>query len=189
MPITSAGLAGSIITGLATVSFTGVGMPKLAQGVANGLISWVRTLTVITADAGSAGSGTSFMLWAVPSPLLVSNLLVSYAANGHIGALAPLEATGLGNGLALGFVQGALVSQHQSVGTGVGVAKVVGGPAFPYLMAGFAGVDIKGVAAVKKAAAISQALMMTLAVFTLPVPIVGSASPAGASGVGLGRIL
>jgi len=189
MPITSAGLTGAIITGLASATLIGQGMPKLAQGIANGLVPWIKSLSVVTADAGSAGVGTSFMVWAVPGPVLVANLLIAYPANGHIGVMAPLEATGLGIGLGLGFIQGAMVSQHAGVGTGTGIARVTGGPAFPFLMQGFAGADIKGAGAVQKASAISQALAITLAAFTLPVPIVGSASPAGASGVGLGRIL
>lgn len=189
MPITSAGLTGAILTGLSSMTLVGQGVPKLAQGVANGLMPWIRSLSVVTVDAGSAGVGTSLMVWAVPAPILITNLLVAYPINGHIGVMAPLEATGLGIGLGLGFAQGVMVSQHAGVGTGTGIAKVTGGPAFPFLMQGFASADIKGLGAVNKASAISQALAVTLAVFTLPVPIVGSASPAGASGVGIGRIL
>lgn len=189
MPISSAGLTGAIIGGLSSVGFTGTGMPKLAQGIANGLFNWIRSLQVITVDAGTLGAGTGILPWFVPTPLITSNMLAAYAAVGHIGSMAPREATGLGTGLGIGFAQGVMQTTHPTVGVGTGVAKVVGGPALPFLLTGFSGVDIKGTAAVQKASAISIALTNVLAVFTLPIPIVGAPTPAGSSGVGQGRIL
>lgn len=189
MPLATPNLAASITAGLFSVGIKGQDVSKLAQGIASGLVPWVRSLQVVTQDVGSAGIGTGFMLWSVPSPLLISNLLSTYSANGHIGTMAPLEATGLGKGLATGFLQGLIQTNHPGVGVGTGVAKIVVTPAFPNLMQGLASVQIKGVAAASKANAISQALTMTLSVFTIAIPIVGSASPAGASGVGIGRII
>jgi len=189
MPISVAGLSSSIIFGLTSVGFTGVAKPQLAMGLAIGTMAWVRSLTVITADAGTAGTGTGFLPWAVPVPLITTNLMISYPLNSHNGAMAMLEAQGLGLGLGLGFVQGAMVTVHAGVGTGTGIAKVVGSPAFPFLIAGLLGVGMTGPGSTQKANAISQALSRVLLVFTLPIPIVGSVTPAGASGVGTGKIL
>jgi len=189
MPLTPAGLTGALIVGLRGVAMTGSGVPKLAQGVANGVCAWVKSLKVVTVDAGTLGVGVGFLPFAVPPPLLIASLLAAYPVNGQLGVMAPQEATGLGVGLGLGFIQGIMTTQHPTVGSGTGVAKVIGGPAFPFLMAGFAGVDIKGTGATQKASAISLALQMTLAVFTLPIPIVGAPTPMGSSGVGQGSIL
>lgn len=189
MPLTSFGLTGAIITGLSTVGFVGSAMPKLAQGIGNGLALWAKSISVTSVDIGSVGVGTGLVAWAVPRPLLNTNLQAAYPIYGHIGSMAPLEAAGLATGLSLGFTQGIVTTQHLAVGVGSGVVRFTGGPAFNYLMQGFAGVDIRGDGAVKKASAISQALAATLAVFTLTVTIVGSASPYSVSGVGAGRIL
>lgn len=189
MPATSAGITAAIVAGLAGVSFTGQDVPRLAQGLGNGLLAWMGALTVVTTDTGSGGVGTGFLPWVISSQLITTNLLTSYPGNGHSGSLAPLEATGLGIGFSTGFAQAAIVSQHPTVGTGAAIARVIPNPSFTYLIQGLSGVGITGVGASQKASAISQALLTVLAVSTWSVPIVGSASPSATSGVGVGRIL
>ena len=189
MPLSSSGIATSLIAGLRSSAMLGEEVPKLSQGLGNGLFAWANALTVTTIDTGSGGVGVGFIPWLVPSAILIPNLLATYTANGLLGIMAPLEATGLGNGLSLGFAQGALFTNHVGVGSGAGVARVSGPPAFSFIMAGLASVGIKGSGAAQKASAISQALAATLAVFTLPIPIVGSASPSVVAGVGTGRIV
>lgn len=189
MPITSANLTASVLAGLAGTGMTGTAVPTLASGIGQGVAAWVKTLTVLTVDVGTGGAGTGILPWLVPQPLLLGNMLAGYAANQHLGLMAPREATGVATGLALGFAQGLMTTTHPTVGTGTGVVKIVGPVAFPFLIASFSGVNIKGVAAAQKANAISQALAQTLAVFTLVIPIVGSAAPYGSSGVGTGRVI
>lgn len=189
MPLTSAGLSGSIIAGLTSAGMLGERVPQLASGIATGLVNWVRTLVVTTADTGTAGSGTGFIPWVFLAPVFIPNLLTAYSSNQLLGLFAPSEATGLGNGICTGFLQGALVTQHPQIGTGTGLCKIIWTPAFPFLMAGFSSAGIVGPSAWRKANAISQALDASLAVFILPTPIVGSATPTASSGVGFGIII
>lgn len=189
MPITPANLTAAVAGGLASGGMLGPATPMLAAGIANGLCQWIPLLIVQTTDAGSLGAGTGFAPFAVPPPLLISNLVAAYAANGQIGPMAPLEATGLGNGLAAGFAQGLMKTNHPGVGTGTALARVLGPPAFSSLMSGFGSAGITGQGASLKANAISSALLVCLQVFQAPIPIVGSASPAAGAGVGIGKIL
>lgn len=189
MPITLGGLTGAVAAGLAAGGMVGQAVPQLAAGVSAGLMIWIPQLTVTTVDAGTLGVGTGLLPFAVPAPLIIGSLLAMYPANGHLGPMAPLEATGLGTGIATGFAQGLMTTNHPTVGTGTGVARVVGPPAFPSLVAGFGSVGITGQGSALKANAISSALVLVLQSFTVPIPIVGAASPTGSSGVGVGKIL
>jgi hypothetical protein len=125
----------------------------------------------------------------IPTPLLTTNLLVAYAANGHLGPMAPLEAVGIGNGISLGAVQGLIQTVNPTVGVGLGVGKISGPPAFSSLMQGFSSVGIKGQGASQKANAISIALMVTLTAMVYPIPIVGAGSILPSAGVGTGKII
>jgi hypothetical protein len=189
MPISPASLSSSIYSGLVSVGLHGQATSKLADGVSKGLAPWVKSITVVTADTGTAGVGVGVAPWLLIPQVLVTNLLACYTVNGHLGPKAPQEAAGLGFGIALGFAQGLITTTHPVVGSGVAVPKFVSSPAFPFLISGFASVQMVGVAAAKKANAISQALAMTLAVFTLSIPIVGPVTPSGISGVGVGQII
>jgi hypothetical protein len=189
MPISTPNLTAAVTAGLLSGGMIGMATPKLALGIGGGLARWIPLLVVQTTDAGSLGVGTGAIPFAVPAPLLISNLIIAYAANGQIGPSAPLEATGLGNGLATGFAQGLMKTNHPGVGTGTALARVIGPPAFSSLMQGFAAAGITGQGATLKANAISTALLVCLQAFQVPIPIVGSASPAAGGGVGIGKIL
>lgn len=189
MPLTTPLLTGTIITGLLSGGLIGPAMPKLASGIAIGISTWVPQLTVNTVDTGSLGVGAGFLPFLIPPPLLIGSLLVAYAANGHLGPMSPLEATGIGNGISLGLLQGIIQTQHPTVGTGTAVGRVSGPPAFSSLMQGFSSVGITGQGASQKANAISIALMVTLQSLVFPIPIVGSGSPSPSGGVGIGKIL
>jgi len=189
MPITPAGLIPAIAGGLASGGMLGLAVPMAAAGIANGLCQWIPQLVVQTVDVGFLGAGTGFVPFAVPPPLLTSNLLIAYAAHGLVGPMAPLEAVGLANGLAAGFLQGLIMTTHPGIGTGTALARVLGPPAFPSLMLGFASAGITGQIAPLKASAISSALLVCLQVFQVPVPIVGSPSPFTGGGVGIGKIV
>lgn len=189
MPITPANMTAAITTGLAGVGFAGVAMPQLAFGIGAGVSIWVAQLVVQTTDTGTLGSGVGAAIFAVPPALLTTNLLASYAGNAHLGPMAPLEAAGLGNGLSVGFAQGAIATLHSSVGTGTGLGRIVAPPAFPSLMQGFAAAGIVGLGAAPKANAISIALAVCMQVLQIPVVITGPSSPSAATGVGIGKIV
>lgn len=189
MPITPPNLTTSIAGGLVSSGLLGVAVPQLALGVATGVHLWLQQAVVQTVDVGTLGAGTGTLPFLVPAPMLIGALLANYPANSHIGPMAPLEATGLGNGLSIGFAQGLILTAHPGVGVGTGVARLVGPPAFPSLVAGFASAGMSGPGAAFKANAISMALVTVFAAFQIPVPIVGPASPTGGSGVGVGKIV
>lgn len=189
MPVTPPALTATLLAGLSSVGLIGPAVPKLASGIAIGVSLWVQQLAVQTTDTGSLGVGKGTGVFAVPSPALISALLVAYAANMHQGPMSPLEATGIGNGLSSGLAQGLLTTAHPSVGVGGGVAKIVGPLAFPSLMQGFSSVSITGQVASLKASAISSALLVVTQALLLPVVIVGSASQFASGGAGFGKII
>lgn len=181
-------LTATIAASLAT-PFKGVAIPQFALGVSSGLMLWLPQLVVQTVDTGTLGVGSGVAPFALPSIYLTEVLLQSYAENNQIGPQAPIEATALGQGLALALAQGVMTTTHPSVGVGTGVARVYGPPAFPSLMQGFAVAGLVGQGAGSKANAISTALVKALAAFTSPIPIVGPSSPTVGGGTGIGRIL
>ena len=189
MPLTPVNLTAAITVGLLGGAMLGPATPKLALGIGTGLMIWVPQLTVLTTDTGAIGAGVSAAPFLIPPPLLIGNMVLAYIANGQLGPMAPLEAVGLGLGLATGFAQGLMISVHAGCGSGVGLARVLGPPAFSSLMQGFASADIKGTGAVQKANAISTALQLTLQAFGAPVPIAGAPGPSPGGGVGIGKIV
>lgn len=189
MPLTPPGLSGALIPSLAASLMLGPAMPQLAQGVANGTVFWAsQAATVTSVDTGTLGVGASFVPLIVPPPLLLANLLIAFTANGMLGPMAPLEATGLSIGLSLGLAQALLVGIHPTVGLGAGVAKITG-TAIPSMIAGFVSAGMKGPSAVQQATAIGMALDLTFAAFVLPIPIVGPPSIVPSAGVGTGKIV
>lgn len=175
---------------LVSTGMLGIGVPKYATGVINGLTLWVQQIIVNTNDVGSGGAGTNVPLpTLVPTPILYANLVAGMVSQGLIGPLMPPFILGLANGLTAVFLQTLIVTQHVGVGTGAGVARFTAPPAFPSIITGFAMAGINGVATVKKAQALAQGLGQTFASLFLPVVIVGSASPTVTSGVGFGKIL
>jgi hypothetical protein len=189
MPLAAPTLTVTLTTSLLGSGMIGSATPKFASGVAQGVTLWVKKLSVQTVDAGVAGVGTGLFPFLIPPQLLMANLLAAYVANGQIGPMAPLEAVGLANGLAMGLLTGLIKTTHPTVGAGAGVARISGPPAYSSLMQGFSSVGIKGQGATKKANAISTALMLTLQVITLPIPIVGPVGPSPSSGIGSGKIV
>lgn len=164
-------------------------VPQLAAGIASGICMWVPQLTIVTVDVGTLGVGSGQMPWIVAPPLLIGFMIAGYASGAQLGTMAALEATGLANGLVAGFATGILKTTHAGVGVGTGVARIVGPPAFPSLVAGFSSAGITGLGSVSKAQGISTALQMLLGAYFITIPIVGASSPTGGSGAGTGKIL
>ena len=189
MPISVPGLTAAIASGLASSGFSGIGIPQLALGIASGVMLWLPQVQVVSADTGTLGSGVTSLPFFIPPPLLQGALLSVYPAFSHLGVMAPLEAAGLGTGLALGFSQGIIIMTHPNVGVGTGVAKFVAPPPTPSLLQGFASAGLPGTFSPLKATAISQALLTVFAAYTIPVPIVGPSSPFASGGVGVGKVL
>jgi len=190
MPVTPPGIVGALVPNLLAVALVGTDVPKYASGVAAGLVRWIPSIRVTTTDAGSAGVGSNVPLpLPVPSPLLIPNLTLGMTSMGLIGPFMPVLVTGLANGLSVAFAQMLVKTTHPTVGTGSGVAKFVAPPATPFMVQGFSSVGMVGPSAAQKAGALGIGLDRTFASLVVPVAIVGSASPTGASGVGTGNIV
>ena len=189
MPLVAPVLSATVTTGLFSGGLIGPAVPKLGSGIGQGVAIWVQQLKVNTIDTGAVGAGKGFGPLLIPQPLLLGSLLAAYAANGHLGVMAPLEALGIANGLFLGFGQGAISTTHPSVGAGAAMARITGPPAFSSLMQGFSSVGITGSGATQKANAISIALAVVIQTLVLPVAIVGAGGPSPAAGSGFGSII
>lgn len=184
-PVLSATITGAIFAG----GLIGPAVPQLGSGIGQGIALWVQRLKVVTIDAGAVGVGKGLAPLIIPQPLIMTNLLIAYAANGQLGVMAPLEATAIANGLFVGFAQGVISTTHPSVGAGAAIARIQGPPAFSSLMQGFSSAGITGQGASKKANAISLALSIIIQTLVLPVAIVGAGGPSPSSGSGSGSII
>lgn len=189
MPITPTGLQGAILGGLTGSGMLGVATPKLATGLAVGLMQWIPTVQVLTVDTGTAGVGVGVAILVMPPPLWQSALQTGFAMAGILGPMAPAMVTGLANGLSVGFGQGLVSTRHPSVGAGAGVAKFIPPPSLPSLQAGLSGQTVGGVGGSKIALAVSFALTTVFSAFTIPVAIAGPPSTSPSAGVGSGSIV
>jgi hypothetical protein len=190
MPIALPAISGVLTTNLFATALIGTDTPRLASGVAMGLVTWVPQVTVSTVDAGSGGVGTGIPIpWLVPQPLLLGFLTANIPPAGFTGLFAPSLILGLANGLATAFIQMLVSTTHPTVGTGSGAASFKAPPAATSMVAGFASAGLVGDAAPRLAAAIGFSLDSAIASLVIPIVIVGSASPSAASGVGTGKII
>ena len=190
MPVTIPGIVGALVPNMAATGQLGSKMPDLAVGIANGLVKWLPSITVITVDAGSLGVGSGGpMPLIVAQPLLYLNLMAGDAAFGFFGPMSPLLTLGVANGLVLAFAQALIKTTHPGIGAGSGVATFRAPNSIPLMIEGFAAAGLKGDGPTKKASAIGTGLDATFASLVVPIPIVGSASPAGGAGAGFGQII
>lgn len=180
----------TLVPNLVSCAMLGVGVPRLARGLGIGLSTWTPTIVISTTDVGSAGVGKGVPVpIALVQPVLYGNLLAGMRAQNLVGVLAPAFVMGLANGLVALYLQGFTNTVHAAVGVGAGVATFRPPAAFPAINAGFAAVGITNGVATRLARALSSGLETTFRGLALPQPIVGSVSPATASGRGFGSIL
>jgi len=182
-------MAPILTTNLVATGMLGLGVPKYAMGIANGVALWLPQIIVSTIDAGSLGVGTGILPFVIPQPLLLAVLTESFISTGLFGVMAPLKILGLANGLAATLPTAFIKTQHPSVGTGTAVASFTSPPPMPAIQAGFAQAGLVGSSIPKVALAIGLGLQRALVAFKAPVPIIGSASPAGSGGIGTGKIV
>jgi hypothetical protein len=167
----------------------GLGTPNFALGVSIGTSKWLLSLTVTTIDSGSLGVGSGQLPLIVPQPLLLANIAAAFAATGNVGIMMPLKALGLATGLSTAFLQAIIKTTHPGIGSGVGVARFSPVPAAPMIIAGLAEVGMVGQGVTTIATAIGMGLNQTFATLMIPIPIVGSASPAAGAGTGFGKVI
>lgn len=190
MPVSPPQAVATLVPNLISVAIIGVGVPKFAQGFGNGLTTWTPTITISTTDAGAAGAGKGAPIPIIlPTPLLVTNLMLGFQAYGLVGLMEPLFVTGLATGLTQLYGQAFTNTVHPGVGSGAGVARFNPPPASQPFIRGFQSVDMTGEGAVKVARALAQGMEATFRSLLLPQPIVGPSGPSPGSGVGTGSII
>jgi hypothetical protein len=193
MPLNPPALAAGFITpNLISTGNLGTGVPKFALGLSMGVCQFLTIESkVTTVDAGTLGVGTGIIPLIVPNPLVQSSLVTGFVSVGILGTLAPLFIQGLTTGLCTGWLALALLqTNHPTVGVGAGVARITGPTAVPAMLAGFSAVGMTGIGPTKMAQAIGTALDMVFASFVQPgIPIVGTPSIVGSSGVGFGTVI
>jgi hypothetical protein len=190
MPISLPAFTGVIASNLLGAALIGVEIPRLASGVATGLVYWAPQIVVSTIDTGTAGAGVNVPLpWLIPQPLLFGLLSANVPPAGFVGLFVPSMVAGLSNGLSVSFLQMLISTTHPTVGTGTGIAKFTAPPAAISMLAGFASVGLVGEAAPRLATAIGVSLDASIANLVIPVVIVGPPSPSPASGTGIGKLI
>jgi len=192
MPLNPPVLAsGFIAPNLLSVSHLGVGMPRLALGVAIGVCQYLTVQAkVVTTDTGVLGVGTSIMPLILPPPLLQGGLFAGFSSMGILGVISPLTILGITNGLVSGLAALAILqTNHPGIGVGTGVARIVAPSAIPIMIGAFAFMGMVGAGSIKMATAIGIGLDTTFASFFEPILIVGSPSPVGGVGAGFGTVI
>lgn len=190
MPVTTAQAISTLVPALAGTSMVGFGVPKFVRGLGIGLSTWTPTIIINSTDVGTAGSGKGAPVpITIPQPLLYGNLFTGMSGQGLIGVMRPAFLLGLSQGLVVLYAQCVTSTAHVGVAVGAGVATFRPPPALPFIQAGFAAVGMVGEGGIKMARALSQGLERTFRSLALAQPIVGPASPTGASGRGIGKIL
>lgn len=190
MPVTLPQVMGTLIPNLAGTAMVGVGVPKLARALGIALSQWTPLIIVSTTDAGTAGAGKGTpMPVLIPTPLLYANLFAGMTSENLVGVMMPAFVLGLTNGLVAVYLQALTNTAHVGVGMGTGVATFRPPPAFPALQAGFAAMGMVGVANAKLARALGKGLDNTFKALVQPQPVVGPATPTGASGRGFGTLI
>lgn len=189
MPLTPATLTGALASNLSGAGLIGASSSQLAAAIAAGVSMWVPQVVVTTADVGTLGSGAGLLPCAIPQPLLLGGLQTGMSSFSNLGPFATSLALGIANGLAAAFPSGLITTTHPSVGAGTGVAKFSGPSAIASLIAGMGTAGLVGTWAANIGSAVGLGLDIAFAGFTVPIPIVGSASPTGGSGAGFGTIV
>lgn len=192
MPLNAPSLAtGFIAPNFASTGFLGASVPQLSMGVASGVSLYFSSQAIVTSiDAGTLGVGTTVMPFLLPSALLQGNMTTSFASFNLLGTYAATFLLGLSNGIALGLNSLALLQiNHPTVGVGTGTAKIIGPSSVPTIQQGLVSNGLTGTWAPILGAAIGTAIDISLASYFQIVPIVGTGSPVGGSGVGLGTVI
>jgi hypothetical protein len=190
MPVSAQAIKRTLIPNLLATLVIGKDMPRFAQGVANGVSSWVRKIKVQTTDAGTAGAGKGTLPIILAPPVLILNITRGMAQMKLLGPFAPPFIAGLSNGLSLSFAQMLASTTHPSVGVGAGVPRYVTPPATLDLVRGFKQAGLKGGDQTEKfCRALAIGLETSFKTLVIPIPIAGPPSPSPSSGAGSGSII
>lgn len=163
MPITKQTLSQSLIGAINAVQLNGVKVPDLSKGIAQGVNSFLPSITVSTSHTGLVGSGTGVGSVTLDIGTGTQDILSQFQAQGIQGVKAPNLAGGIATGVGQEFNAN---SQVQVTITGTGPGSGVGSLTamsssllFSTLMQGFNAHMEVGSKADDLARALSQALV------------------------------
>lgn len=195
MPYTGPSIRTNVLTGLTSNGIAGPSAVQLAGGIAQGLVSFLPTITVTTQHVGPSGSGTGTGQITLPAssgiPIL-KNALSSVNLN---GPSTTQFATGVAQGVSREIQINAKVQvtiAGTAGGTGQGTLKGMSSTVFaPMLIGGFTANILFGSDVPKLAQALATGLInwfrtasvQTVDVGTPTVPAVPS------MGIGTGKII
>lgn len=187
MPLTQATAYPLYEGALVSAGSLGVGRPRLAAALAEGLSQYVRLgVTAISIDTGSAGAGKGTGVGVfLPQPVLEPALLASMAGHLILGPFAPALATGIALGTVTSLAQALLSGVHPGVGAGAGVLRVIpnGSGALLY-EAAFRLSGVSGLMGSALAQSVALALDTSMASAAGALAIAGPGSPMAGGGIG-----
>jgi hypothetical protein len=189
MALTPTGVRGALLSNLASTGHLGAAVPKMAQGLANGLVAWVALVKVQTVDTGTAGVGAGVTPLVVAMPVVQAVVQAGFLAHEIIGPFAPSTVLGLSIGLTQAFLQGQIMTTHPSVGVGAGICTFRAPPASPFIQTALSAAGVSGLGTDKLALAVGTALDALFSALVSPVAIAGPPSPSPSAGVGFGQIV
>jgi hypothetical protein len=176
---------------LPTGGVLGIGMPQLANGLANGLSIYVQSgITVKSVDTGTAGAGVGSGVGIIVPPAIIASMTASFLANGMAGVMSPPFATAVANGFMQSFALAQIVVASAGVGVGAGVATLNPNPGVSVgaFLAGLTGAGLVGISVTQLASAVALGLDQVLPTSTGIIAIAGSPSIVPAVGIGLGKL-
>jgi len=176
-----------LYTNLLVCGMLGSETPKLSLGICTGIQKWLSDVKVNTIDTGNLGVGTSQAFLTIPPPILLVSLIKAFS-DAHIsGAMAPLLALGLSNGLPAALLTAVVFTNHIGVGSGSAIARFQATDATKAMTEGFRAVGLDG--AEKMARALGKALPSCFGMFYMNLTIKGSSTPNIGLGKSTGKIL
>lgn len=178
-----------LLPSLVGVGMLGVGTPKLASAVTQGVIFWASSRSVNTKDVGTSGVGKGLGLLPVTSSLLYPLLLQESLGAGMLGIFTPVFMIGLSSGLSSFLSLATVQTNHPTVGVGTGIATVTGPPSFASFDLGFQTEGISGESSRRIAQVLGNTFDKVFPSLPIPLAIVGPSSPNPSSGVGVGKVL
>jgi hypothetical protein len=192
MALDSSILTPIFLSSLVGNGIVGSGVFQLAEGLASGLSDYCKSgISVQTIDAGTLGVGTGTGIGIiVPLPVIVAAMQATFIAHGFIGPFAPLKANGISQGIVQSMILAQISTTHPTVGLGSGATILIPNPSISLssFKGGMEGSGMKGPKVPDLAAAVSEALDISLASSIGFVVIAGPPSIVPSSGTGNGTL-
>lgn len=192
MPMDPGTLTPIFMANLLAVGMIGPSTIQLATGLANGTAIYAQTSIVFQSiDAGTLGAGVGLGVGVIVPPTIVPAMIGSFTGHGILGPFSIPTATGIANGLQLGFATAIIQTVAVGVGLGAGFGFCIPNPgaSVGIYMAAFLAAGMIGPSTIQLASAVAVGLDMVLPTSTAPVVVVGPPNIIPGAGTGIGKLL